>query len=95
MMGRMVSSGKVSFEQCPRPYLVHAGQRRMLSVQPIAHIDFAPTTHHRIVGEAPPRTMRRKKPGSVVRRSVAGGASDDPNRMRQVVKGTKLAHTEN
>ena len=101
MMGAHGLIGKeVSFEQAVRvPYLVRMPeQRRMLSIaQPVSHIDFAPTLLD-LVGKAPHEQCAGKSRApllhgeSMVPETVFIEWS--PNRMRQVKKGTRLAHSD-
>jgi arylsulfatase A-like enzyme len=101
MMGAHGLIGKeVSFEQAVRvPYLVRMPeQRRMLSIaQPVSHIDFAPTLLD-LVGKAPHEQCAGKSRAPLLRGESMAPETVfiewSPNRMRQVVKGTKLAHTD-
>ena len=101
MMGAHGLMGKeVSFDQAVRvPYLVRMPeQRRTVSIaQPVSHIDFAPTLLD-LVGKAPHEQCAGKSRAPLLRGESMAAETVfvewSPNRMRQVVKGTKLAHTD-
>jgi arylsulfatase A-like enzyme len=100
MLGAHGLFGKeVSFEQAVRvPYLVRMPEQgRMLSIaQPVSHIDFAPTlldllgkaSHEQCAGKSRAPLLHGE---SMVPETVFVEWS--PNRMRQVYKGTRLAHS--